>query len=112
VGSYTVRSDFTFAEDLTSVFRPTKRSATSGQMANQSRLGMPSSFAENHDQPCKFVEDDTYVFVNGPRKPSPSVKFDVAIVPQKEWDQLFEMALKAASWRIVTPDIQSKSSSL
>jgi hypothetical protein len=100
----TMRSGFSFSE-VTSVFRPTKRAASHGygQMAFR---GMPSSIAINSEQPSNYEINESVDIYN---KLHPSVKLDVAVVPQKEWDQLFEMALKAASWRIATTDIQKTS---
>ncbi len=101
----TMRSGFSFSEVVTSVFRPTKRAASHGygQLAFR---GMPPSIAINGEPPRNYEINKSVDIHN---KTHPSEKLDVAVVPQKEWDQLFEMALKAASWRIVTTDIQKTS---
>ncbi len=103
--------DFSYSENWKSEFRPTKRTkrvAASGHLACPR---IPPSFASSSEHPGKSWEDGIQVSVLVPSKPPPSVKLDVAVVPQKGWDQLFEMALKAASWRIATPDIQDASCS-
>ncbi len=102
----TTRSSVSFSEVLTSVFRPTERAAPYGHTAC---CGMPLSFAKNVEPPqaSKSGEDDVTVSGDTHSKLSASMRFDVAIVPQKEWDQLFEMALQAASSRIVTTDNQN-----
>ena len=92
----TTRSSFSFSEVIMSVSRPTKRAAASGQIDR----GTPPSFETNSVQPSKLeIKEFGEIY----SKPPPSVKFDVAVVPQEEWDQLFELALKAVSRRIVTP---------
>jgi hypothetical protein len=104
----TISSGFSFSEVVTSVSRPTKRAAACGQM---NCYCVPPTVAKNNEQSCNSGHVEINESSDVHSKPSPSVKFDVAVVPQKEWDQLFEMALKVTSWRIVTNDFHHTSPS-
>ena len=90
----TSKAGFSFSEVLTTVF------------PNQSTF-QDDTCSMHSFQKVSCKQQTAYLDVSTWRsESSPSNTCDVAIVPQTEWDLLFEMALKAASWRMAPTDLE------